>query len=335
MAGFATHPSAALAAGTSPAPAGIASAAPASASHYAVTFDANGVVTQHATDAQTVGDFLHERNVTIGANDYLTPAANVPLSDGLVITYRAAVNVTIETANRKLTAVTTASDVGSLLEEQHITLGASDRVEPSLSDPVPANGVVRVARVLTWERNERRAIAEQTIHRLDFSMTPGTSRTISSGTPGERDVMVRFVQRDGGNVRSSVIASHVVRKPRPRVIAEGAGEYAAFEHFEENGIQRTAYIAQSAMQMVATAYTAACGGCSGITAIGRPAGHGIVAVDPSVIPLGTRLYIPGYGPAIAGDTGGAIHGLRIDLGFNSLRDAMLFGRRQVTVYRLK
>jgi 3D (Asp-Asp-Asp) domain-containing protein len=58
-------------------------------------------------------------------------------------------------------------------------------------------------------------------------------------------------------------------------------------------------------------------------------------VDPRVIPLGTRLFIPGYGLAVAGDTGGAIHGNRIDLGFNSLRDALLFGRRPVTVYRLK
>ncbi|MBV8530446.1 MAG: hypothetical protein JO104_03940, partial [Candidatus Eremiobacteraeota bacterium] len=76
-------------------------------------------------------------------------------------------------------------------------------------------------------------------------------------------------------------------------------------------------------------------GGDGMTAIGRRAGHGIVAVDPRVIPLGTRLYILGYGVAVAGDTGGAIVGHRIDLGFDSIRDAMLFGRRDVTVYRLK
>jgi 3D (Asp-Asp-Asp) domain-containing protein len=87
--------------------------------------------------------------------------------------------------------------------------------------------------------------------------------------------------------------------------------------------------------MIATAYTASCGGCDGMTAIGRRAGRGIVAVDPRVIPLGTRLYIPGYGPAIAGDTGGSIVGRRIDLGFDSVRDAMLFGRRDITVYKLK
>jgi 3D (Asp-Asp-Asp) domain-containing protein len=86
--------------------------------------------------------------------------------------------------------------------------------------------------------------------------------------------------------------------------------------------------------MVATAYTANCDGCSGTTASGQHAGHGIVAVDPRVIPLGSHLYIPGYGQAIAGDTGGAIHGNRVDLGFNSDSDAMQFGRRSVTVYVL-
>jgi 3D (Asp-Asp-Asp) domain-containing protein len=72
-----------------------------------------------------------------------------------------------------------------------------------------------------------------------------------------------------------------------------------------------------------------------VTALGYRAGHGIVAVDPRVIPLGARLYIPGYGYAIAGDTGGDIRGNRIDLGFNSERDAMMFGRRAITVYRIK
>ena len=86
--------------------------------------------------------------------------------------------------------------------------------------------------------------------------------------------------------------------------------------------------------MVATAYTAGCPGCSGYTATGYRAGHGIVAVDPRVIPLGTKLYIPGYGFAIAGDTGGAIVGDRIDLGFDSLDDAVAFGRRSVKVYTL-
>ena len=89
------------------------------------------------------------------------------------------------------------------------------------------------------------------------------------------------------------------------------------------------------MSMEATAYLPADGGGSGITAIGVPATYGVVAVDPGVIPLGTRLYIPGYGEALAADTGGAINGYKIDLCMESYSQAMQFGRRNVTVYVLK
>jgi 3D (Asp-Asp-Asp) domain-containing protein len=92
----------------------------------------------------------------------------------------------------------------------------------------------------------------------------------------------------------------------------------------------------AALRMSATAYTAYCGGrCSGRTALGWQAGYGIVAVDPRVIPLRTRLYIPGYGYAVAGDVGGSIKGARIDLGFNTYRDARQFGRRDIIVYILQ
>jgi 3D (Asp-Asp-Asp) domain-containing protein len=94
-------------------------------------------------------------------------------------------------------------------------------------------------------------------------------------------------------------------------------------------------LANAALEMFATAYTADCYGCSGMTKSGVHAGFGVVAVDPSVIPLGTHLYIKGYGPAIAGDTGGAIRGNRIDLGFDSSAAAFEFGARPVHVYILK
>lgn len=69
----------------------------------------------------------------------------------------------------------------------------------------------------------------------------------------------------------------------------------------------------------------------GHTATGMPVGWGVVAVDPTVIPLGTRLTIPGYGEAVAADTGGAIQGTTIDLWFPTLAQARAWGRRTVTV----
>jgi 3D (Asp-Asp-Asp) domain-containing protein len=69
----------------------------------------------------------------------------------------------------------------------------------------------------------------------------------------------------------------------------------------------------------------------GATATGLPAGPGVVAVDPSVIPLGTRLHVPGYGPAVAADVGSAIKGNVIDLWFATIAHARAWGRRTITI----
>jgi 3D (Asp-Asp-Asp) domain-containing protein len=201
--------------------------------------------------------------------------------------------------------------------------------------PVPPEDIVRVGNLLTWQLVETRPIPPSTVQRGDRWLPAGVSKVVAKGAPGERRVLVSFVQEPSGDIHAKVISSQIIREPRPRIIANG-GRYAnVLAQFAEHGIQKTAFIVESEMRMVATAYTADCAGCSGVTASGRPAGRGVVAVDPRVIPLGTRLYIPGYGIAVAGDTGGAIHGARIDLGFNTWRDAMRFGRREVTIYRLK
>lgn len=88
------------------------------------------------------------------------------------------------------------------------------------------------------------------------------------------------------------------------------------------------------LTMEASAYLPFDGGGAGITASGMLARYGVVAVDPNVIPLGTRLYIPGYGEAIAADTGGAIRGHMIDLCMEDYGSAIAFGRHDIQVYVL-
>jgi 3D (Asp-Asp-Asp) domain-containing protein len=188
--------------------------------------------------------------------------------------------------------------------------------------------------LLTWERVEHRAIAPPTIRRSSLQLAPGESKVVTPGAPGEVEIRLLCAQRGGGPVRHSVLAKVVVRLPKARIVADGVGG-SPLARFEARGLAQMALIARNAIEMLATAYTAGSAGGGGMTAIGRRAGYGIVAVDPRVIPLGTRLYITGYGFAVAGDTGGDIVGHRVDLGFDTLRDAMLFGRRVVTVYRLK
>ena len=84
--------------------------------------------------------------------------------------------------------------------------------------------------------------------------------------------------------------------------------------------------------MESTAYSAY--ETSGITATGEAVRHGIAAVDPNMIPLGSKLYVEGYGHALAADVGGAIQGNRIDLGFDSYQEALDWGRRDVKVHVL-
>ena len=69
----------------------------------------------------------------------------------------------------------------------------------------------------------------------------------------------------------------------------------------------------------------------GRTSTGLPVGWGVAAVDPSVIPLGTHMTVPGYGEAVAADIGGAIHGAVVDLWFPTVAQANAWGRRAVTV----
>lgn len=74
------------------------------------------------------------------------------------------------------------------------------------------------------------------------------------------------------------------------------------------------------LHVFATSYDGNCSGCRGLTASGTPVKHGVCAVDPNVIPLGTLFYIPGYGQCRAEDKGGAIRGNRIDLGFEDVEN---------------
>ncbi|WP_042455760.1 3D domain-containing protein [Neobacillus dielmonensis] len=87
------------------------------------------------------------------------------------------------------------------------------------------------------------------------------------------------------------------------------------------------------LTVTATAYTASCEGCSGITATGvnikSDPNQKVIAVDPKVIPLGTKVYVEGYGEAVAADTGGAIKGNRIDVFIPEEQDAMDWGRKEV------
>ncbi|HSV72859.1 MAG TPA: 3D domain-containing protein [Chthonomonadales bacterium] len=179
-------------------------------------------------------------------------------------------------------------------------------------------------------RNEtrREAIPHASVVRPGRDMTAGASKTIQRGRNGERLVTYRVVLEGGRERSRDAISSRVVRRPVPEItMIGGRGRYPSRGGYASG---------RRVLTMVATGYDPLPAGSqmTGRTATGLKAGHGVVAVDPSFIPLGTRLYIEGYGYAIAADIGGSIRGNRIDLGHDTRKRAMAVGRRLVRVHIL-
>ncbi len=177
---------------------------------------------------------------------------------------------------------------------------------------------------------------------LPFSVQRGASTAVPEGafverTAGEEGLMRTLMEnRYLGDtlVESVVLSEEVVKQPVTAVVAYGVGGTVATSR---SAATRYSY----ALDMTATAYTYGESGHWGdVTASGKAVQVGYVAVDPKVIPLGSRLYItyPNgnvcYGFAVAEDTGGAIKGNRIDLFFETYEEAISFGRRKVKVYVL-
>lgn len=301
-----------------------------------ITLVRNGQAEPVRTRALTVKDLLDEQNIERTPEDALDVDPSAPLSDGETISYRAAIPVVLTVDGKSQVVRTAADTVGEVLAQERVVFDCHDRVTPAAPDSITEGDAIRVDHVTSWVERVPKAIPAPTEHLIAFNLGVGRVKVVRKGAPGELEVSY-LVTRDSNRSRSphrAVIGKHIVRKARAQLIATGIGDYSALASFAKREYEGTIRLAHAALSMVATAYTANCYGCSGMTASGQHAGHGIVAVDPSVIPLGSHLYIPGYGHATAGDTGGAIHGNRIDLGFNSDSDALQFGRRSVIVYVL-
>lgn len=146
----------------------------------------------------------------------------------------------------------------------------------------------------------------------------------TSGTGGVRERVFRLLYEDGTLVSRVLVSDSLLGPPACDALAVGKSVY-------RGGATNEFY-------MEATAYAPTVQETDGdpwMTASGMKSGQGVVAVDPKVIPLGSKLYVEGYGYAIAGDTGSAIKGNRIDVFFYSPDETARWGRRRVRVFLLK
>ncbi|HLJ82633.1 MAG TPA: 3D domain-containing protein [Candidatus Eremiobacteraceae bacterium] len=183
--------------------------------------------------------------------------------------------------------------------------------------------------VVTRVTIRRVATVQDTTVEYTPQLRPGARKIVRRGSRGLSVVAERVTTWDGIAVDRVVVYTRVVRPPTATLVREG--EPSSFAMLKKNTPYRHLIRVYT---MEATAYTAdtAKANPTGYTANGMRARWGIVAVDPDVIPLGTTVFIPGYGLAIAADTGGAIVGHRIDLCMERYDDAIRFGRQPVVVY---
>jgi 3D (Asp-Asp-Asp) domain-containing protein len=185
-----------------------------------------------------------------------------------------------------------------------------------VDEPVSAEDPVVV-------KTELREIPYEVLYRFDRALGPGRMEKVQFGVNGFVKSTFQYTKRNGKLVEPKLIDKEVVDAV-PAVFAIGeAGWETTRGSFERVKI----------LTMQSSGYTRFEN--TNRTAMGLPAKYGVVAVDKRVIKLGTRLYVEGYGYAIAGDTGGAIKGTRIDLCFDEYNQALRWGRRTVRVHILK
>lgn len=292
-----------------------------------VTIVAGGTAQRHTTFKRTVRQVLAEAGVSLHSNDETSPALDARASEGLRIVIRRAVPVTVMVDGKTLEIETAAPTVEELIQRRRVRLFAADKVFPARKAALQPGMRVRVVRIQQRVITDQVAIPYQFRRRVDPKTPRGILRVMAPGRAGLKERAWRVTVADGQVVGKELLGQRVVRLPLDRMIAVGSqvlvvsrGQFAGKEYFD----------------MIATAYSPyCCKGVDHITAIGLRAGYGVVAVDPRVIPLGSRLYIEGYGYAVAGDTGSRIKGLRVDLGFDTKREAIRFGRRPIRVYLIE
>ena len=157
------------------------------------------------------------------------------------------------------------------------------------------------------------------------TLPKGEEKVLQEGTVGLDEVEEEIHYKQGDVIDTKELQRKTITPMQPKVVQVGTREVEVSRSYDR---------VREVITMEATAYLPTDGGGDGITATGIRARHGVVAVDPNVIPLGTRVSIPGYGEAIAADTGGDIFGNRIDVVLEDYGSAMQFGRRTVDVYIL-
>lgn len=306
-----------------------------------------GNLTEVKTMKTTVQEVLAENKIEVNPEDYI----NLPLDTKLhkknknEIFVKRAVPVNI-IADGKVTALKTYKNtVGEALEISGIKLGPKDKLDDLTCDDRIMSGMeIHVVRVKEDQVKERIQIPFKTIIKENNSMDAGAERLVKQGKEGLREKVYKIVLENGKEVSRTLLKQITVLEPAARIIERGTvlshktarGE--VFRYSKVINVRASAYSLtfKETGKKPGDKYF-------GITATGMDLTKmqkGVIAVDPRVIPLGSKVYVEisgktrDYGYAIAADVGGGIKRDKIDLFFSDASITESWGRKKARVYIL-
>ena len=308
--------------------------------------DGNRVLvhTSSVTDPAAV---LNEAGLALGADDTYTTQTGIGVSE---ITVQRSHTVTIDNGGEILAVSATDETVGELLSRLSISLDGNVAVSVPMEMETHSGMVITISRTVQDVQTYTAAIAHEVTYYKDYSLPYGVEEVITVGQDGQMRCTANVVYVDGVETNRTVIEETVIQQPVTEVIAVGVGcePPAPKDPADELIITKRHIITADGevltytgtMRVLGTAYSQYDQGCGTITYSGTTVHIGTVAVDPSLIPLGTRMFIVSadgdyvYGIATAEDTGSSIVDARVDLYFPTQAECLQFGMRDVIIYFL-
>lgn len=245
--------------------------------------------------------------------------------------------LTVETYNQvRSFDVPKGSTLREALAQGNILVSSLDHLSMPLDASVDDETAVRLVEVREEWAVEEVAIPFPRQFQVGREVEFGKTVIVQKGVPGIREQTYLLHKEDGKEIQKTLIGERLSRQPLLQIEQVGTLILSPEEAIRAS-VAYPAPTTDDYIEMEATAYTPSAYETDGdpwTTSVLLHSGYGIVAVDPAVIPYFTPLYIEGYGYAVAGDTGGAIRGNRIDVFFYDWHDMNRWGRRTVKVWIL-
>lgn len=296
-----------------------------------VTVVVDGDARYLKTGADTVGALLLKTEIDIGDADVVAPPVDTPVKDGMTVVVRHAIPVTVVVSGESIDLEVIGSTVADALVAAGLDPSRGITVTPPLDADLYPGMVIETSDVFVRVVEEPYEIPYEVRTRNDQESAQGSRSITQHGEPGAGVRVYRVLVSDGIEGERTLVEDRVVTEPVEEVVSVGTRRTSGPIPARTRTVAAEPPRGGTELSVTATGYSSGDPGVNSTTATGARATYGVIAVDPSVIPLGTRVYIPGYGNAIAADTGGAIRGNKIDLCFDTRAEALAWGRRTVTI----